>query len=109
MTRQMLENIQSMTAELTARSPVTREEVQDWLAEQIAQQLGLDADEVSLTTSFNAYGLESVQAMAIAASGKQRYGIEISPLVIWNYPTIATLSDYIVQTLADEDTESFEI
>jgi acyl carrier protein len=109
MTRQMLENIQSMTAELTARSPVTREEIQDWLAEQIAQQLGQDADEIALTISFNAYGLESVQAMAIAAAGKQRYGLDISPLVIWNYPTIATLSDYIEQSLADEETESFEI
>ncbi len=109
MTKQTLDSPHFITAELTARSPVTHEEIQDWLAEQIAQQLGIEADDVSLTTSFNAYGLESVQAMAIAASGKQRYGIEISPLVIWNYPTIATLSDYIEQALADDDTESFEI
>lgn len=84
-------------------------DIQDWLAAQISEQIGMDADEVDITTPFSSYGLQSVQAMAIAELGKQRFGLEISPLVIWNYPTIASLSEHIDRELSDDDSELFEV
>lgn len=84
-------------------------DVQDWLAERVAEQLGTDADEIETNRPFHSYGLDSVQAMAIATQGKQRFGLEISPLVIWNCPTIESLSEHIVKEIATDDSDLFEI
>lgn len=99
---------------LTANAPtlmvsesLSVSDIQDWLAEQIGSQLGISSDDVDTHTPFHSYGLESAQAMAMATVGKQRFGIEISPLVIWNCPTIETLSEYIAKELSAE--EHFEV
>lgn len=90
-------------------TPPSETEVQDWLAAQIGEQLGIESDDIDIHTPFNTYGLQSVQAMAIAGLGKQRFGLEISPLTLWNCPNIASLSEYIAKELALSESESFEI
>ena len=97
------------TTEWIAATPLETEDVQNWLAEKVAGHLGIEADEVDADTPFSDYGLQSAQAMAIAAAGRTRFGLEISPLVIWNCPTIASLSAYVVQSLNQTERESFEI
>lgn len=100
-------SVANNSATLIQSEPMSIAEVQDWLAEQIGEQLGIEADDVDIKVPFNRYGLDSAQAMAIATLGKQRFGLEISPLIIWNCPTIDSLSDYIVKELEIE--ESFEV
>ena len=100
-------NFKNGSTALISNEPVSLGEVQDWLAEQIGDQLGIDADEVDTRVPFNRDGLNSAQAMAIATLGKQRFGLEISPLIIWNCPTIESLSNHIVEELDGE--ESFEV
>lgn len=99
----------NLAPEMIATAPLAVSDIQDWLALQVSEQLGIDADEVDIDTPLSRYGLESVQAMAIAEAGKQRFGLEISPLVIWNYPTIVSLSDYIDQVFNGDESESFEL
>ncbi|MEL6553184.1 MAG: acyl carrier protein [Cyanobacteria bacterium J06621_11] len=94
---------------LTSAAPLSLNDIQDWLANSIANQLGVPADNIENDTPFSSYGLNSIQAMSIATAGKQHFGLEISPLIIWNYPTIAALSAYIAQELNLEDIETFEI
>lgn len=89
--------------------PMTADEVQDWLASQIAEQLGTDADEIDIRVPFDSYGLDSVQAMSIANFGKQHLGLNISPLVMWNYPNIESLSQFLADELAAANLETFEI
>lgn len=84
-------------------------EIQDWLAVQIAEQLGIDEAEIELDTPFDSFGLDSVQTMSIANLGKEKFGLHLSPLVIWNYPNIETLSRYLVQELAALDLEILEL
>lgn len=90
-------------------APPSETDIQDWLAAQIGEQLGIESDDIELHTPFHTYGLQSVQAMAIAGLGKQRFGLEISPLTLWNCPNIASLSQYIAKELALNENESFEI
>lgn len=97
-----------MEEQLTAK-PMNAEEVQDWLANQIAEQLGTDADEIDIRVPFDSYGLDSVQAMSIANFGKQHLGLNISPLVMWNYPNIESLSQFLAEELAQANLETFEI
>lgn len=88
---------------------MTAEDVQDWLADQIAEQLGVDPDEINIRASFDSYGLNSLQAMSIANLGKQHLGVQLSPLVIWNYPNIESLSQYLAEEIKAAELEMFEI
>jgi acyl carrier protein len=85
------------------------EEIQDWLALQIAEQLGVDADEIDLRVPFDNYGLDSVQTMSIANLGKQHFGLQLSPIVIWNYPNVESLSQYLADELKNSEVEVFEV
>ena len=84
-------------------------EIQDWLALQIAEQLGVDEAEIEIDVPFDSYGLDSVQTMNIANLGKQHFGLELSPLVIWNYPNLESLSRYLAQELQTSDIEVLEL
>lgn len=88
---------------------MTAEDVQDWLADQIAEQLGVDPDEINIRASFDSYGLNSLQAMSIANLGKQHLGVQLSPLVIWNYPNVESLSQYLAEEIKAAELEMFEI
>ena len=108
-TQQSIKNAFPPASGLSESSPMDLSDIQDWLAEQVAGQLCIEADDVDTRSPFHSYGLDSVQAMAIATQGKQRFGLEISPLVIWNCPTIDSLSAHIVEELAADDSDLFEI
>ncbi|NJO94555.1 MAG: acyl carrier protein [Hydrococcus sp. RM1_1_31] len=88
---------------------MTAEDIQDWLASQIAEQIGVDADEIDTKVPFDSYGLDSVQTMSIANLGKQYFGVQLSPIIIWNYPNIESLSQYLVQELETSEVEMFEV
>jgi acyl carrier protein len=88
---------------------MTADEIQDWLACQVAEQLGIDSDEIDIKAPFDIYGLDSVQTMKIATLGKQYFGLQLSPLVMWNYPNIESLSQYLAEELKVSELELFEI
>lgn len=94
---------------LALSESLTSDDIQDWLVSQIAAQLGMDADEIDVRVPFDSYGLNSMQAMNIANLGKQHLGISFSPLAIWNYPNVASLSEYLAQELESSESETFEI
>ena len=85
------------------------EDIQDWLASQIAEQLGVESDEIDIQVPFDSYGLDSVQTMSIANLGKQYFGLQLSPLVIWNYPNIESLSRYLAEELQTSEREVLEL
>ncbi len=88
---------------------MTTEDIQDWLAAQIAAQLGIDPDEIDVRVPFESYGLNSMQAMNIASLGKKHLGVNFSPLAIWNYPNIASLSEYLAEEMESSELETFEV
>ena len=89
--------------------PMTEEAIQDWLASQIAEQINIDADEIDTKASFESFGLDSVQAMSLAHLGKEYFGVQLSPLEIWNHPNIESLSQYLVEQIEVAELETFEI
>lgn len=85
------------------------EDIQDWLASQVAEQLGVDPDEINIRVPFDSYGLDSAQTMSIANLGKQYLGLQLSPLVLWNYPNIESLSQYLAEELQASEIEILEL
>jgi acyl carrier protein len=97
------------TLEQDSITMMTADDIQDWLASQIAKQIGVDPDDIDLYVSFDSYGLDSVQLMDIASLGKQYFGLQLSPIVIWNYPNIELLSQYLAKELERSDVEILEL
>lgn len=105
--------VQAIVATLSEQQPsvplMTAEDIQDWLANQIAGQTGVDPDEIDPRAPFDSYGLDSVQIMSIASLGKQYFGLQLSPIVVWNYPNIELLADYLAKALEESEVEILEL
>lgn len=88
---------------------LTGEDIQAWLIDQIAKELGVKPNDIDIRVPFDSYGLDSVLAIGIASAGKQSLGLEMSPLLLVHYPTIESLSQHLAQELEASESEIFEI
>jgi acyl transferase domain-containing protein len=87
----------------------THEDIQNWLVERIAKELGVPPATIDVTGHFDSYGLDSMLAISIASAGQQFLGIEVSPILLMHYPTIAELSQHLAAEFATSEAEIFEI
>lgn len=83
--------------------------IQAWLVSEIAQHLNIEPQEIDVTERLDSYGLDSAQGIMIANKAEKLLGFKLSPLLLWHYPTIASLSQRIAEDLQGEDTEIFQI
>lgn len=100
--------VPSITPSIRLELPAV-EDIQEWLALQISEQIGADPDEIDVRKPFSSYGLTSMQATAIALMGQQQFEVALSPLMMWNFPTIESLSQFVMRELAEQDIEMLEI
>jgi acyl carrier protein len=68
------------------------ESLQAWFVAQMAEQLEIDPEDVEVTDTFESYGLSSAKAMLIATRAEKMLGFQISPSILFRYPTIEGLS-----------------
>ncbi len=80
-----------------AQSPQTPEAIQTWFVTQIAEQLAVDPDDIDVNETFEHYSLDSAQALAIAGRAEKFLGFQLSPTLLWHYPTIATLAERLAE------------
>jgi acyl carrier protein len=97
-----------MTPNLKTPSAKTAKLIQDWLINQIAEQLHMDCDQVNIKEPFDSYGLNSSQALIIAVKAKKQFGFKLSPVLLWHYPNIESLSHRLVEEFAMTE-QVFEI
>jgi len=88
---------------------LTAEAIQAWLVARISEQLGVKPEDIDIHEPLDSYGLESAQAMVLASKAEKLLGFELSPILLWHYPTIASLSQRLAEESAAADSESFEI
>jgi acyl transferase domain-containing protein len=87
----------------------TAADIQAWMVNKIAKELGVKPNDIDVRAPFDSYGLDSVLAISIASAGKQFLGIEVSPLMLVHYPSIAALSQHLAAELEASESEMFEI
>jgi acyl carrier protein len=97
------------TTNLKLQNPPNAEAIQTWLINQVAQQVAIAPEEIDIDTPFEDYGLNSAQAMSIAAQGEQLLGFQPAPVLLWHYPTIRSLSERLAEEFEELDSETFEI
>jgi acyl carrier protein len=73
------------------------ESLEAWFVSQMAEQLEVDADEIDPAETFESYGLSSAKAMLIATRAEKMLGFQISPALLFRYPTIAGLSHRLAE------------
>ena len=88
---------------------LTPEDIQAWLVNQIAKEMGVKPDEIDIRVPFDSYGLDSVLAIGIASAGKQSLGLDMSPMLLVHYPTIDALVKHLAKELEASESEIFEI
>lgn len=72
-----------------------KETIQTWLVRHIANRLNLSPEEIDPQQPFVFYGLDSVQAVSLSGDLEIFLGRRLSPTLIWDYPSIDLLSEYL--------------
>lgn len=92
-------NIQDKSA---PKSAVSQQDIQNWLVEYLAELLEVEANTVDSTASFDRHGIDSASAVALMSDLEEWLGAELEPTLMYDYPTIETLSEQLSVSLRDQ-------
>jgi acyl carrier protein len=76
-------------------------EIEAWLLERLRARLGPAAEPVDAHLPFSYYGLDSLDAVALAAELEEWLGVEVTPDVAWDHPTAHAVSIYLGGSTTD--------
>ena len=74
--------------------------IQEWLVQTLAKDLGFEVEEIDTTRPFAEYGLDSIAAVTMAGDLEDWLGLELPPTLLWDYPEIETLAQYLAEGIA---------
>jgi acyl carrier protein len=80
---------------------VSQSDITRWLVIQLADQVGLDASEIDIQKSCTEYGLDSMTGVSIAGDLEVWLDLRLSPTLLWDYPSIDRVSQYVLTALED--------
>lgn len=72
-----------------------RAELEDWFLAAIAAQTERPMAEIDPDLPFAALGLDSTVVIALTGEMEDKWGLEIDPTLVFEYPSIARLLDYL--------------
>lgn len=75
----------------------TTDEIQAWLITYLSQLLEIVPDEVSVTISFDRYGLDSSATIGLTSDLGDWLERVIDPAITYDYPTIETLAQHLAE------------
>ena len=73
-------------------------EIEDWIVAYVADLLEIDSEEIDPALPFDRYGLDSSAAVGLTGDLEDWLGIEIDPTLLYDYPTIDSLANYLAAT-----------
>jgi acyl carrier protein len=74
---------------------VTEAAISDWCANCLARMLEISVDQIAPGASFARLGLDSASAIHLIVELEDWLGIELSPDLLYEYPTIAELAHHL--------------
>ncbi len=83
-------------------SDETTAELESRLQAILARELGMPPAAVRVDQPFPELGLDSMMAMAVLRDTKALVGLDVSATMLWDHPTIATLSALLTDMLAPQ-------
>lgn len=79
-----------------------RKEIQQWILFRLAERLEISVDAIDVNASFNEYGLDSAEAVELTGGLSEWLGEELSPTLVWEYPNVQELVDYLSSQHAED-------
>ena len=62
----------------------------------ISEEMEIDVSEIDENSRFEELGLDSISGIFILDKLEQKYGLELSPALMFDYPTIEKFSEYLI-------------
>nr|WP_084454461.1 beta-ketoacyl reductase [Mycobacterium interjectum] len=91
-------------------SAMVREELETGLRDIVARELRIPEPDLENDRPLAELGLNSLMAMAIRRAAETLVGVELSATMLFNHPTVASLTEYLAKLVApSEDSEEDEI
>lgn len=90
------------------------EAIQNWLINQLAEQLSLDTKTINVTEPLTRYGLDSIDAVTMVGDLEDWLELELPSTLFWDYPTIEKSAQYLAENfdiataLTNVDVEKLE-
>ncbi|MEM1252988.1 MAG: SDR family NAD(P)-dependent oxidoreductase [Cyanobacteria bacterium P01_H01_bin.21] len=76
--------------------------IEKWLTTRLSRYLNIDSSEINSYEPFSSYGLDSAAAVSLSGELEEWLGRRLSPTLIYDYPSIIQLSQYLaVDPLAE--------
>ncbi len=75
--------------------------IRDWLVDQLAERLNVEPSEIDVREPLARYGLDSAVAVALASELELWLGRRVTPLLVYEHPTIETLAHFLASPLPE--------
>lgn len=89
--------------------------IQNWLVNQLAEQLSLDTNKIDITEPLTRYGLDSIDAVTMVGDIEDIIDEELPSTLFWDYPTVEKAALFLAENydisgiaLVDSNSESVE-
>lgn len=73
--------------------------LRDWIVRWLIERGGVDPVVIDSERPFDSYGLDSLTAIRLIADLEDGWGVELTPMVAWEHPTIAALGRLIAMRI----------
>lgn len=85
---------------------MTKKEIEVWLAEKMAEEIGMPAYEIDPEAPYVQYGVDSAVAVTLSGDLSEWLGRQLAPTLLWDYPTISELASYLASDLQADAQQS---
>ncbi|SEI05611.1 Acyl transferase domain-containing protein [Rheinheimera pacifica] len=102
------ENSQQLSESIPAIN-VDADKLIQWICDNIAEALDKSASQIDIDSNFFSLGLNSAVSVSFMAELSERINRELSPILIYDYPTIRKLVDYILCSSENQQQQSKSI
>lgn len=73
----------------------TLDEIRSWLVTHIAEIVGVEPTDIDPRATFESFGLASRDAVSLSGDLEDWLGRRLSPVILYQYPTIEALAAYL--------------
>lgn len=77
--------------------PPNTQAIEDWLIERVSALVGVAPNQLDTAQPFATFGLDSIAAVGLAGELEDWLEIELPATILWDYPTIAALAEYLAR------------
>jgi acyl carrier protein len=82
-------------ADAKPQTPPDAIEIENWIVQRLAFRLGTPSADIDPTLPFASFGMDSQNALGLSGDLEDWLGVELSPTLVWDYPTVRQLSCHL--------------